>query len=1212
LKPTHRRARPALFLRAALALIVTALALPPVTAAAAPAPDAKARAATEPEEKIAKSLKGRLAKGPADFYVVMKEKADLSGLARIEDHAKRTGRGRAALVSVAERSQRDLVGLLAREKVAHDSHWIVNTVRVEQGDERLAERIAALPSVEEVRQVADIRLTGTEGVGVQETAQETGQQTAQEAAEEDGPAWGVADIGAPQAWADSGARGQGVVVANIDTGVSLEHEALSGNYRGNRGDGTFSHDYNWFDPAGVCGAGSGPCDNQGHGTHTMGTIAGGGPHRIGVAPGATWIAAKGCESGSCSAESLLASGEWIIAPTDANGQNPRPEMAPNIVNNSWGGSMHDPFYEEIVQRWTEVGIFSVFSAGNEGPDCDTMGSPADYPSTFSVAAYSANHEITGFSSRGSATSGVRPDIAAPGDEILSAARSGGYVTNRGTSMAAPHVAGTVALLWSHAPQLFGDIESTWRALQDSATDVDDTSCGGDTGTNGVWGAGRLNVPAALAAVPDEPLGALELTVTQADDGSRVSGAPVTVTADSGRRRYTTTGSDGVARLVLQTGSYRVTTSAFGLHETSRDFTVTAGATARVALPLAVMPRHTLSGTVLDTAGRPVVGAQVRLTDVPLSPVESDGQGRFRFERIPAGQYRIGSTEAGCTMPSNTRITMRDQDTSVHVTAPPRTDTYGQACYGAAPDPVDGTSAIALTGDDEAGRIDLPFAFPFYGETYSQAYVGTNGFLSFTAAATMPINVALPHGGKPNAAVLPFWDDLVIDASASIRTGVEGSAPDRRFAVEWRDALIYGTQERVTVQAVLYENGAVGLEYVELGDSAVARGASATAGMEDENGENAVPLNANKPWLRSGTAFRVHLPGRIHGRVVDHDTGAPVADVMVLSSHQGGQTTLYVSSGPDGTYSLPVPYGAHQVVAWAEEYAYVVEEMTLDGANPQRHVDFELDRNVVTGTVTDHQGNPVAGARVTSPQGGHLETVTAADGTYRMTMVPAGTFTVAVDAWGCSRKATRTLTVDGDERVDFTLDQRVEGGWSCVTTTGAPLPVDTRLDLTGDETGATVDLPFAFPFHGTPVEEVTVSDNGVLSFDGSVAGWNRAQLPTPARPDGGLFPFWDDLRLEEDGAVWTGVAGEGSDRKFVVEWRNARFFAGEGSVTFQAVLGADGEIAFHYRDLADTNASRGADAVIGLENPDGTTAFNWSVLGTQAVRENLTVTFTRAG
>ena len=80
--------------------------------------------------------------------------------------------------------------------------------------------------------------------------------------------------------------------------MQFDHPALVRQYRGNNGDGTFDHNYNWFDPAGVCVPSTAPCDNDGHGTHTMGTMVGddGGANQIGVAPGAKWIAAKGCES----------------------------------------------------------------------------------------------------------------------------------------------------------------------------------------------------------------------------------------------------------------------------------------------------------------------------------------------------------------------------------------------------------------------------------------------------------------------------------------------------------------------------------------------------------------------------------------------------------------------------------------------------------------------------------------------------------------------------------------------------------------------------------------------------------------------------------------------------------------------------------------------------------------------------------------------------
>ena len=99
--------------------------------------------------------------------------------------------------------------------------------------------------------------------------------------------------------ARSAIRGEGIVVGNVDTGVDFDHPALVGKYRGNLGGGNFNHNYNWFDPTFVCGSPSTtPCDNNNHGTHTMGTMVGddGAGNQIGVAPGATWVAAKGCET----------------------------------------------------------------------------------------------------------------------------------------------------------------------------------------------------------------------------------------------------------------------------------------------------------------------------------------------------------------------------------------------------------------------------------------------------------------------------------------------------------------------------------------------------------------------------------------------------------------------------------------------------------------------------------------------------------------------------------------------------------------------------------------------------------------------------------------------------------------------------------------------------------------------------------------------------
>src|SRR5206468_1046938 len=195
-----------------------------------------------------------------------------------------------------------------------------------------------------------------------------------------------------------------IVVANIDTGVQFDHPALVRQYRGNNGDGTFDHNYNWFDPASVCGFPSvAPCDNVFHGTHTMGTMVGddGAGNQIGVAPAARWIAAKGCESDSCTVASLLAAGQWVLAPTDLNGQNPRPDLRPHIVNNSWGGGSGDPFFQSTVQAWVAAGMFPAFANGNNGQfGCGSASSPGDYPESYGVGAYDINNTIAFFSGRG--------------------------------------------------------------------------------------------------------------------------------------------------------------------------------------------------------------------------------------------------------------------------------------------------------------------------------------------------------------------------------------------------------------------------------------------------------------------------------------------------------------------------------------------------------------------------------------------------------------------------------------------------------------------------------------------------------------------------------------------------------------------------------------------------------------------------------------------
>ncbi|GAB4581218.1 MAG: hypothetical protein Fur0022_39650 [Anaerolineales bacterium] len=438
---------------------------------------------------------GDSATGQADILIILAEQADLSEAYHISDWYARGQYVYNTLKATADQTQAELRALLTARQLSYRSYFALNGILVYNGDTALVDELAAR------NDVGYLTVNGSVQLEKPHFSLTTyGPPAAASTIE-----WGVLRVNADDVWSTYNITGTGIVVANIDTGVEWTHDALVNQYRGGAG----NHDYNWFMPTIVpeCGDGSEPCDNDGHGSHTMGTMVGddGGNNQIGVAPGAEWIACKGCEYNSCSFEALLACGDWMVAPTDVNGNNPNPDMRPNVINNSWGGSGGDFWYAQVVSAWRASGMFPQFSGGNSGPNCSTTGSPGDYWLNFSAAAVASGDIIASFSSRGPAdiTGLIKPDISAPGVNIRSSFPGNTYGTISGTSMASPHVAGVVALLWAADPELIGDIETTMAILAQTADPLflPSDPCGGSDHPNNVFGWGMVD---ALAAV-DEAL-----------------------------------------------------------------------------------------------------------------------------------------------------------------------------------------------------------------------------------------------------------------------------------------------------------------------------------------------------------------------------------------------------------------------------------------------------------------------------------------------------------------------------------------------------------------------------------------------------------------------------------------------------------------------------------------------------------------------------------
>src|ERR1041385_726368 len=445
----------------------------------------------------------------AEFIVVLADQADLTRAAEMTTKAAKGRFVRDALWNKAQVTQAPIRQWLRERGIEHRAFYIVNALWV-KGDRALAEALAARTDVARIEGNPRIQNFRQEPTAVETSSQPNSADTVEP---------GISYTHAPDVWA-LGHTGEGVVVASADTGVRWTHNALKPHYRG--WDGSVAdHDYNWHDSihsgGGVCGPDSPqPCDDYFHGSHTTGTATGddGAGNQIGVAPGAKWIACRNMDVGVGTPTRYIECMDFFLAPYPVGGDPSQgdPTKAPDVTINSWGCPTSEGCSVATLQAAVEgqraAGIEMVVAAGNSGPGCSTLFDPPSfYDASYTVGALNTGTDtLASFSSRGPVTQDgsnrIKPDVTAPGTNTRSASNTSdnAYTIASGTSMATPHIAGSVALLWSARPELRPDLDATEADINNSAVHLNTTACSSTGIPNNLFGWGRIDALAAVNAV----------------------------------------------------------------------------------------------------------------------------------------------------------------------------------------------------------------------------------------------------------------------------------------------------------------------------------------------------------------------------------------------------------------------------------------------------------------------------------------------------------------------------------------------------------------------------------------------------------------------------------------------------------------------------------------------------------------------------------------
>ena len=858
-----------------------------------------------------------------------------------------------ALQEKAKNTQVNLLSYLQEKSdlgsvFTYESFWIGNLVMVEAKVDVINELMNRL----DVSQMdLDAILQLDEPVEVIENAPE-----AIESVEA-----GLKIINAHLLWA-MGITGQGRLVMNIDTGVQLQHPALQYKWRGNH----VPYNQAWFDPSGS----TTPNDCDYHGSHTMGTMVGRSTttgDTVGVAIDAEWIAAKTICSSPHTSNSIAAF-QWALNP---DGNPSTINDMPDVISNSW----YDPdvtnecsgIYKTTFDALEAAGIAVIFSAGNNGPGASTITKPKNINTNdvnvFCVgnidgAAWlsGSNNPINSSSSRGPSLCGgtgsllIKPEVSAPGTSVRSCNSSGGYTLATGTSMAAPHVAGAVALLKQAFPNLTG--KQILEALYNTARDL------GTVGEDNTYGKGLIDVYAAFLSLgtpdltPPDPIvnltvvyptsNSLTLQWTVPFDSSangvtaydiRYSENPITdETTFNNATALNFVGipdTFGATETFLVTGLNFSTTYYFSVKSSDMWgnwslISNPASGTTWIAPQISADPlsiNHIISqhSTIVDS---------ITISNITTLPSTLDFTVSLENNTFPKGVVGVKLIPKTVIEESfvNDDIDKEDQpgNNGISIEGQGGPDLFGYKWIDSN-DP-NGPSYvwedISLTGiavtnwiatgiysaKDEgyAGPFNLGFDFKFYGNTKNQIYVSSNGLILFSpASSNIFSNTGIPNSSVPNEFIAPFWDDLDGSSQGTVYYKQDGN----RFIVQYSNWQRYSGTGSLTFQIVLYSTGRIMFYYNNMNATLT----SATVGIENAAGTDGLQIAYNSAYISNNLAVKISadpdwLSNDISNGRIYNNNSVDIVLTFVSEDYPFGTYTMdvVINSNDPQTPSLIIP------------------------------------------------------------------------------------------------------------------------------------------------------------------------------------------------------------------------------------------------------------------------------------------------------------------